>query len=303
MASVSRKSSTVAGSWTRTKVSWSSVGVPLTSAKWIAELGRSRYTTPWNFPHGVLNSRLPSRTTILSFWLRYWIKSAMLPILRPCSLAKTIKSGSRAMLPSSFIISQMTAVGEPPANKAKSQPASVCPERMRTPPGCAIKGKIWPGCTKSSGLACGATATWIVRARSAAEIPVVTPEAASIEMVKLVPRAVPLSLTIKGKLSCWQRSRVKVRQIRPRPCLAIKLMASAETWSAAKTKSPSFSRSSSSTKIIILPARRSAMISRIGASAMGCLSDIDGYFKPLDIFSVLSTVNSKFSYGEMGREG
>ena len=46
------------------------------------------------------------------------------------------------MLPSSFMISQMTEVGEQPAIAARSQPASVCPERIRTPPGCAIKGNI-----------------------------------------------------------------------------------------------------------------------------------------------------------------
>ena len=39
------------------------------------------------------------------------------------------------MLPSSFMISQITEVGEHPAIAAKSQPASVCPERINTPPG------------------------------------------------------------------------------------------------------------------------------------------------------------------------
>ena len=38
----------------------------------------------------------------------------------------------------------------------------------------------------------GATAAAIVRARSAAEMPVVTPSAASIETVKAVPYCVPL---------------------------------------------------------------------------------------------------------------
>ena len=39
------------------------------------------------------------------------------------------------MLPSSFMISQITEVGEQPAMAARSQPASVWPERIRTPPG------------------------------------------------------------------------------------------------------------------------------------------------------------------------
>src|SRR6185295_17627776 len=44
-----------------------------------------------------------------------------------------------------------------------------------------------PGCTRSPGLASAATAARTVRARSAAEMPVVTPSAASIDTVKLVP--------------------------------------------------------------------------------------------------------------------
>ena len=69
----------------------------------------------------------------------------------------------------------------------------------------------------------------MVKARSAAEMPVVTPVAASIDTVKLVPIEVPLSRTMSGRFNCWQRSRVKVRQMRPRPCLAMKFTASAVT--------------------------------------------------------------------------
>jgi hypothetical protein len=90
------------------------------------------------------------------------------------------------MAPSSRRISTMTAAASRPASRARSQPASVCPARVSTPPGWAISGNTWPGCTKSPGLASGATAVRIVSARSAAEMPVVTPRAASIETVKLV---------------------------------------------------------------------------------------------------------------------
>ena len=58
---------------------------------------------------------------------------------------------------------------------------------------------MWPGFTKSAGLAFLAAATWMVRARSAAEMPVVTPSAASIDTVKFVPNCVPLRLAIIGK--------------------------------------------------------------------------------------------------------
>ena len=43
---------------------------------------------------------------------------------RSCSRANTISSGSRAMVPSSFMISQITEAGSSPAMPARSQPAS-----------------------------------------------------------------------------------------------------------------------------------------------------------------------------------
>ncbi len=185
----------------------------------------------------------------------------MVPIFRPCSRANSTRSGRRAMVPSSFMISQMTEAGVRPASAARSQPASVWPARISTPPGCAISGKMWPGWTRSSAWALRATATCTVRARSAAEMPVVTPSAASMETVKLVPCGVPLRVTINGRSSWRQRSAVSVRQIRPRPNRAMKLIASGVTKSAARIRSPSFSRSSSSTRMTIRPARISAMIS------------------------------------------
>ena len=188
----------------------------------------------------------------------------MVPIFNWCSAANSSRSGNRAMAPSSRMISQITAAGVRPASAARSQPASVCPARTSTPPGCAITGKMCPGCTMSEGLASFATAARTVRARSCAEMPVVTPSAASMESVKLVPIWARLSRTMSGSASWRQRSSVSVRQTRPRACLAMKLTASGVTCSAASTRSPSFSRSSSSTSTTILPARMSAMISAGG---------------------------------------
>src|ERR1700730_16861026 len=63
----------------------------------------------------------------------------------------------------------------------------------------------------------------------------------------------------------------------------MKLIASGVTNSAARTRSPSFSRSSSSTRITILPAFSSAMISRVEASVMlGPSSGKSAYFTPRD---------------------
>jgi hypothetical protein len=57
----------------------------------------------------------------------------------------------------------------------------------------------------------------MVRARSAAEMPVVTPRAASMETVKAVPKGEVLSCTIKGSASWRIRSSVSETQISPRP--------------------------------------------------------------------------------------
>ena len=181
-----------------------------------------------------------------------------------CCCAISTKSGKRAISPSSFRISQITLAGSRLASAAKSQPASVWPARTNTPPLIALSGNTCPGLTMLLALAFLAIAAFTVVARSAAEIPVVTPLAASIDIVKLVPKREPLFSTIGGKSNCWHFASVSVRQIKPRPCLAIKLMCSALANSAAMTKSPSFSRFSSSTKITILPFLMSAMMSVIG---------------------------------------
>ncbi len=95
-----------------------------------------------------------------------------MPIFSPCCSAKTSRSGRRAISPSSRMISQITDDGLSPAIAARSQPASVWPARISTPPSCACSGKMWPGWTRSSACASRATAACTVRARSAAEMPV-----------------------------------------------------------------------------------------------------------------------------------
>src|SRR3546814_604327 len=77
----------------------------------------------------------------------------------------------------------------------------------------------------------------MVRARSAAEIPVSTPSAASMDMVKLVPKRVPLRQAMRGKSNCRQRSSVSVRHTRPRAWVTMKLIASGVKNSAAMTRS------------------------------------------------------------------
>jgi hypothetical protein len=87
-------------------------------------------------------------------------------------------------------------------------------------------------------------ATCTVRARSAAEMPVVTPSRASIDVVKAVSWREELFVDISGRPSCVDPRRVIDRQIRPRPWVAMKLIASGVAHCAGITRSPSFSRSS-----------------------------------------------------------
>ena len=80
-------------------------------------------------------SRSAARCTSDSLRLRYSIRSAMVPIFSLCSAANWSRSGRRAMVPSSRMISHSTAAGVSPARRARSQQASVWPARTSTPPG------------------------------------------------------------------------------------------------------------------------------------------------------------------------
>jgi len=65
--------------------------------------------------------------------IRYRISSATVSIFMWCSRQNLIKSGTRAIVPSSFMISQITPAGRRPAILARSTDASVCPARTNTP--------------------------------------------------------------------------------------------------------------------------------------------------------------------------
>src|SRR4051812_32421351 len=199
------------------------------------------------------------------------MRSRMVPILSPWPRAKSIRSSSRAMPPSSRMISQMTALALRPASRATSTAASVCPARTSTPPGRATSGNICPGETRASGPFAASIATAIVRARSAALIPVEIPSVASIETVKAVPLRLRLVRAMGSSPSWSARSFVKARQISPRPNRAMKLIASGVAICAGMTRSPSFSRSSSSTRMNIRPLRASS-ISSSGEERKPCFS-------------------------------
>src|SRR5271154_1515447 len=93
--------------------------------------------------------------------------------------------------------------------------------------------------------------------------------------VNAVPKRDVFSAVIGPSRRKSARSSVSVRQINPRPYLAMKFTASGVQNSAAMVRSPSFSRSSSSTTTTIRPARNAAIASsifaNINAAPLGCL--------------------------------
>ena len=109
----------------------------------------------------------------------------------------------------------------------------------------------------------------MVSDRSDADMPVVTFLMPSMETVNAVPKGAVLSRTIMVRPRSSTFSSVSVRQIRPRPQVAMKLMASGVTSSAAMVRSPSFSRFWSSIRMTIFPCLMSSRDSSMVATGMG----------------------------------
>src|ERR671917_2043011 len=99
-------------------------------------------------------------------------------------------------------------------------------------------------------------------------MPVEMPSLASMEAVKAVPIREALCVTICGISRRSMISSAIGRQIRPRPWVAMKLTSSGVTSSAAMVRSPSFSLSSSSQTMTILPVFMSSTISSMGLNGI-----------------------------------
>src|SRR5262249_44729664 len=162
----------------------------------------------------------------------------------------------------------MTPAGYSPAMRAVSPDASGWPVRTRTPPVRERSGNMWPGRARSCGRVAGSIAVSTVAARSAAEMPVLVRYFASIGMQNAVSNRELFWVTMSGISSSSSRSGVMDRQIRPRPWRAMKLIAAGVTFSAAIIRSPSFSRSASSTMMIILPSRTDSTASSMRANGV-----------------------------------
>ena len=68
------------------------------------------------------------------------MRSAAVTMFIPWRLQNFARSSTRAIVPSSFMTSQITPAGISPARRARSTAASVWPTRSSTPPGLAGYG-------------------------------------------------------------------------------------------------------------------------------------------------------------------
>ena len=173
--------------WTRTSTGSPFFQRPFTSATCWWRSTSFSYATARNSPYSVGSGASAARWTSVSFSIRYEMRSATETMGRSCSAESFSSSGIRAIVPSSFITSQITPAGLRPASRARSTEPSVWPARTSTPPFRARSGNTCPGRARSSGRASSRTAVRMVCARSFALMPVVTPSRASIETVKAVP--------------------------------------------------------------------------------------------------------------------
>ena len=171
--------------WTRTSTGSSPEMSPLTSARCSNPVVNERYIDRRKCPQRVGMSTSSIFSTSRSLRRRWAISWAIDMNLSPWAAANTSRSGSRAIVPSSFMISQQSPTSSSPARRHRSTVASVCPARFSTPPLRASSGNICPGRRNSSGFTPGLTQASAVIERSAAEMPVVV-STASIDTVKAV---------------------------------------------------------------------------------------------------------------------
>mmetsp|Transcript_2552 Transcript_2552/g.5724 ORF Transcript_2552/g.5724 Transcript_2552/m.5724 type:complete len:296 (-) Transcript_2552:290-1177(-) len=191
----------------------------------------------------------------------------MSTIFNPCFVENSWSCGRRLMLPSwSLTISHSTPAGPHPARRARSSAASVCPTRFSTPPSRYRSGNTCPGRTNSSALALGSPSLATVAARSPAEMPVtdVTRSHVTVNAV-FIASSFSLELTISGSLSLSAHSFSTETHTTPDVYRIMNAMDSAVILSAAPMRSPSFSRSSSSSTTTNLPAATSLSASSMEA--------------------------------------
>ena len=132
------------------------------------------------------------------------------------------------------MISHTTPAGLSPARRHRSTIASVCPARFRH---AARRGAQRKDVSRPREVLGAASPDRPRRGSCARDRPPRCPSSrrarASIETQNAVPRRAVFSCTIGGICSASRRSAVIGRQMRPRPCVAMKLTISGVTNSAA----------------------------------------------------------------------
>src|SRR5215472_7328447 len=186
------------------------------------------------------------------------MRSAIEICLSLCRAANAVTVGPRITVPSSFISSARTPTGAKPASRHRSTQASVCPERISTPPSLATSGKTWPGRTKSDAPALPLASARTVLQRSSAEMPVVKPCRTSTETVKAVPSGASFAATMGSRCKRLASSGESGAHTMPEVWRMMKAIFSGVHIDAATKRSPSFSRSSSSVTTTIPPAANAA---------------------------------------------
>ena len=148
-----------------------------------------------------------------------------------------------------------------------------------------------PGLPKVVGVDDGSARARMVAARSTADTPVVQPSSLSTVTVKGVPSIDVLSATCLGRSSSLQREMVIGAQSSPRACFSMKFTFSAVIFSAAMMRSPSFSRSSSSTTITNSPRAKSFTASSIESSFIFSIIYIIFYVYYFSMLSITYTAS------------
>src|SRR3954447_4634203 len=134
-----------------------------------------------------------------------------------------------------------------------------------------------PGRARSSGRVASSSNACTVVDRSAAEMPVVVPWRASTDTVNAVRWLSVLSATISGRRSSSRRRPSTGMQITPLVWRIMNAIFSGVMASAAMIRSPSFSRSASSTTITISPRATAATAFSISVKGIsGLLAGVRG---------------------------
>src|SRR5262245_2635936 len=140
---------------------------------------------------------------------------------------------------------------------------------------------MWPGRARSSALVAGSSSARTVAQRSEAEMPVLVPWRASTDTVNAVRCDSVLSATMSGRRSSSRRGPSTGMQITPLVWRIMNAIASGVIFSAAMMRSPSFSRSASSTTMTSSPRAIASTASSMSAKGM---SGLLGDEQTLDVF-------------------